>query len=175
MRLDHVAYRTRDRNAAAKFFIEMLGHSISEDVPEGFDINFEDGSVANCLVLVPPERTNHRIKEFLTPSLTEEYHSAPEIFVSDGTEDSIVAKWVDDHGPGIHHVAYEVDSVSDKMKEWESKGIKFLSEKPLTCPGLTQVFTEPHPVTGIIYELIERESQGFCEKNVKNLMESTDE
>jgi len=61
------------------------------------------------------------------------------------------------------------------MKEWsEECGIKFLSEKPLQCPGLIQVFTEPHPVTGIIYELIERESQGFCKENVKDLMESTD-
>lgn len=174
MRLDHIAYRTKDRKEAAKFFTEMLGYSISEDVPEGFDINFEDGSVAKCLVLTPPEKTTQWVKNFLTPSLTEEYHAAPEIFVSDGTDDSIVAKWVEENGPGIHHVAYEVHSVADKMKEWKEKGVKFLSEEPLTCPGLTQVFTEPHPVTGIIYELIERETQGFCKENVKDLMESTD-
>ena len=81
---------------------------------------------------------------------------------------------IEDNGPGIHHISYEVDSVAETMKRWkDEQGIKFLSEEPLTCPGLTQVFTEPHPVTGIIYELIERESQGFCQENVKDLMEST--
>lgn len=179
MRLDHIAYRTRDRIAAAKFFIDTLGYKLSEDIPEGFDIHFEDNSVANCLVLVPPEHTHHRISEVVTNDSHirgEEYHAPPEIFVSDGTEDSIVAKWVEDNGPGIHHIAYEVESVSETMKVWrDEQGIKFLSEEPLQCPGLIQVFTEPHPVTGIIYELIERETQGFCQENVQDLMESTNE
>ena len=59
------------------------------------------------------------------------------------------------------------------MKEWVSMGIEFLSDKPLTCPGLVQVFTKPHPVTGMIYELIERTDKGFCKDNVKDLMNST--
>ena len=60
------------------------------------------------------------------------------------------------------------------MDKWKSKGFaEFASEEPLKCPGLTQVFTKPMKLTGIIYEFIEREAQGFCADNVKDLMNST--
>ena len=60
------------------------------------------------------------------------------------------------------------------MREWENKGFaEFTSKDPLKCPGLVQVFTKPSILTGIIYEFITREDQGFCKDNVKMLMEST--
>ena len=106
------------------------------------------------------------------------YHLPPEIFVSDGTPDSVVGQWVAARGGvgGIHHLAYEVESVKDTMTEWREKGYaEFTTQDPLTCPGLTQCFTKPSELTGVIYEFIERDSssQGFCKDNVKDLMEST--
>ena len=60
------------------------------------------------------------------------------------------------------------------MEEWSMKGyVEFATEAPLTCPGLVQIFTKPSELTGVIYELIERENHGFCQTNVKALMEST--
>ena len=60
------------------------------------------------------------------------------------------------------------------MEEWKKKGYaEFYSDKPLSCPGLVQVFTKPSELTGVIYELITREGEGFCKDNVKALMEST--
>ena len=84
--------------------------------------------------------------------------------------------WVAERGGigGVHHIAYQVEDVEAKMKEWRDKGYaEFYSEEPMTCPGLTQVFTKPSKLTGVIYELISREGKGFCEVNVKGLMEST--
>lgn len=101
---------------------------------------------------------------------------APEIFVSEGQPDSIVEKWVNERNGvgGIHHLAYQVDSVENIMKEWKEKGYaEFCSEEPLKCPGLTQVFTKPSELTGTIYEFINRGEQGFCVENVQALMEST--
>ena len=168
MRLDHIAYRVNDRAAAVKFFEKNLGYRIDEDLKEGFDIQFEDGSFAKCFALIPPESLNHGISIF-QPGL----HAPPEIFVSEGSDNSIVADWVKTNGPGIHHVAYEVESVRQTMEQWKLEGVEFLSEEPLTCPGLVQVFSKPHPITGLIYELIERSDKGFCKDNVKNLMKST--
>jgi len=174
MRLDHIAYRTNDRKAAAEFFMNFLDYKISEDLPEGFDIHFEDGTKADCLVMLPKKSALKNSVMFFGTKVKETYHKPPEIFISDGSDSSIVAEWVKkNQGPGIHHVAYEVESVRATMKEWKSKGIKFTSEEPLTCPGLVQVFTEPNLLTGMVYELIEREAQGFCQENVKDLMEST--
>ena len=177
MRLDHVAYRVADRHKTVKFFQEAFNYSIQTE----FEIKFEDSSTAKCFALEPPEKV---LKDMpWTCELggdyihDQTYHLAPEIFVSDGTPDSIVGKWVAARNGvgGIHHLAYQVDSVVDTMKEWRDKGYaEFTTDDPLTCPGLTQCFTKPSELTGVIYEFIEREAQGFCKDNVKDLMESTE-
>ena len=63
------------------------------------------------------------------------------------------------------------------MKEWQMMGYaEFYSSKPIVCkdPDLTQVFTKPSELTGVIYEFISREGVGFCKDSVKKLMESTE-
>lgn len=179
MRLDHIAYRVKDRHETAKFFMNCHGYRILEDLPNGFELKFDDGTTTNCLVLVPSEKINNELPWNINIQIgtaAQTYHIAPEIFISDGPEGSIVGEWVKgrDGIGGVHHMAYQVDDVEATMNEWIEKGYaEFLSDKPLSCPGLDQVFTKPSKLTGIIYELIKREGHGFCEDNVKNLMEST--
>mgnify|MGYP003989875987 CR=1 FL=1 len=173
MRLDHIAYRVSDREAAVKYFNIFLGYIIDPAIPIGFDIQFEDNTFAKCYVLKPPESQSTTTGRIAYGYLGAEWHAPPEIFVSDGSENSIVADWVAKNGPGIHHLAYEVDSVEETMKEWNKMGLEFTTNKPLKCPGLVQAFTLPNSVTGIIYEVIERTTQGFCRDNVKDLMKST--
>ena len=115
---------------------------------------------------------------FTNEEIKTESHAPPEIFVSDGPPGSIVGDWVADRNGvgGVHHIAYQVSDVAGTMKKWKDAGYaEFLSDKPLTCPGLEQVFTKPSELTGVIYELISREGKGFCEDNVKHLMLSTQE
>ena len=103
-------------------------------------------------------------------------HAPSEIFVSSGSVGSIVGDWVAARSGvgGIHHIAYQCDDVAGTMRQWKEAGYaEFLSDEPMTCPGLVQVFTKPSELTGVIYELISREGDGFCEDNVKNLMLST--
>jgi len=182
MRLDHIAYRVKDRYKTAKFFEDAFGYTVGTE----FQIEFDDGSKADCLALVPPEvrhpKTGHWTHKVLMGleheerPIKAEYHAAPEIFISSGPVGSIVGDWVTARGNigGVHHVAYQCDNVADKMKEWKEAGYaEFLSDEPMTCPGLVQVFTKPSELTGVIYELISREGDGFCEDNVKNLMLST--
>ncbi len=183
MRLDHIAYRVANKEKTAQFFIDCFDYSIPKELPEGFEITFEDNTKANCLVLVPPEIIQNRnevpwaIYQKMR-DITHEYHLPPEIFVSEGTKGSIVYDWVQkrDGVGGIHHLAYQVESVAEKMEEWKEKRYaEFTTSEPLTCPGLAQVFTKPSEVTGIIYEFIERGTHGFCKENVKDLMNSTQE
>ena len=179
MRLDHVAYRVGDRHRTARFFIEAFGYRLAEDMPDGFDIQFEDGTSAKCLVLLPPEQVAGGMPWVQGHHFGQEcadYHMPPEIFISDGSNGSIVKDWVEARGGvgGIHHMAYQVDSVEAQMAFMKSLGYsEFTTERPLTCPGLTQVFTKPSELTGMIYEFITREKEGFCKDNVKDLMEST--
>ena len=185
MRLDHIAYRVKDRYKTATFFKSTLGYEIATE----FKIEFQDGTKADCLALTPPEKRSKNIEDWninINPGLITfppktgfNLHAPPEIFISDGLDGSIVGEWVKKREGigGIHHLAYHVDNVEETMKEWQEKGyVEFLSEEPLTCeePKLTQVFSKPSELTGVIYELITREdAKGFCEKNTKQLMEST--
>ena len=179
MRLDHIAYRVADRDKSAEFLIRCFGYRIAEDLPDGFEIKFEDQTKAQCLVLLPPEKRGDSDPwSHLHPQdgREVEYHMAPEIFVSQGSPGSIVAQWVKDRGGigGVHHMAYQVTSVAAKMKEWQEEGYaEFTTAEPLTCPGLVQVFSKPSQLTGVIYEFIEREKHGFCQENVKDLINST--
>ena len=182
MRLDHIAYRAKDRRRTADFFFRAFGYKIGTE----FQIEFDDKSKADCLALVPPEVrhpdtglwTYFSLQAAPYEPIKAEYHAPPEIFVSDGGLGSIVGDWVVERGGvgGIHHIAYQVEDVEGVMNEWKEKGYaEFYSEKPITCedPDLTHVFTKPSELTGVIYEFISREGVGFCKDSVKKLMEST--
>lgn len=186
MRLDHIAYRVADRNKTADFFIKVFGYTIAEEFP----IQFEDETWAKCLVLVPPEKIDDEFQSFTHSfyphkgfwesqekgHIEHKYHLAPEIFISDGSSGSIVKDWVNQRGGigGIHHLAYQVDSVEDKVKEMKELGFfEFTTTEPIKCEGLTQIFTKPSELTGVIYEFIKRDKQGFCKDSVKDLMNST--
>ena len=176
MRIDHIAYRVRDRQAAANFFIKAFGYRIEDD----FQIDFDDGSTAKCFALSPPEVSEdfgdlaESMRSICIYNNTV-YQIPPDIFVSEGSDGSIVKKWVEERGNGgVHHIAYQVDDVLDLMKSWKKKDLAtFTTEEPIVAEGLSQCFTHPHPITGVIYEFIYRTGKGFNVDNVKNLMEST--
>ena len=157
MILDHIAYRVKNRDKTADFLHKALKYNTETQ----FEIIFDNASTAECLVLTPPTDAN------------------PELFVSDGTEDSIVGEWVKNHRNGqggIHHLAYKVDNIEEHVKEWQQNGVEFLTSKVIDCPEdkMKQIFTKPLDVLGgIIIELIEREDKGFCQNSVKDLMNST--
>lgn len=182
MRLDHIAYRVKDRDKTAKFLTDAFGYKVQTE----FDIKLEDGSTAKCIALEPPEKElpalNFQCISYVpvgprVPHQQVMYHMAPEIFVSSGPPGSLIDNWVEQWGRGIggiHHLAYQVDDVEAKMKEWIENGWAFTTNEALKCEDLTQVFSLPHPLTGMIYEFIERKGQqGFCKDNVARLMQST--
>ena len=162
MKLDHIAYRVKDRHEASRFFQSMFGYEVGTE----FDVEFDDGSKAECYALVPP---------IISPVMIRE---GPEIFISDGSTGSVVGDWVEARGGvgGIHHIAYKESDIDQVVNEWKKRDVEFLTDNIIDCPDdkLRQIFTKPLDyLGGIIIELIERGSKGFCEKSVKDLMNST--
>jgi len=154
MKLDHIAYRVARRDEAARLMTQQFGYLIVDE----FLLNFDDGTGTKCYAL--------------------QKNGEPDIFISQGEPGSVVSKWVEDRGGagGIHHIAYFVDDVAAKMNEWKRRRVAtFTTDEPIVAPGLIQAFTEPHPLTGTIYELINRDEGtfGFNAESVKRLMEST--
>jgi len=161
MKLDHIAFRVRDRHKTVDFIKQLLGYTVNDE----FNIVFEDGSTTECFALAGP---------VIPVTLI---HEGPEIFVSDGSPNSIVGKWVEErNGGGVHHLAYSVRDIDKTFIEWKENGVEFLSDSVVDCPedDLRQIFTKPlDHLGGAIIELIERGSKGFCRNSVKKLMEST--
>jgi len=178
MRLDHIAYRVKNRIKTKNWICKAFGYVVADK----FTIKLEDGSKAKCYALKCPNGSYPKTVYLHDPypwDTSTWFHKPPEIFISDGPKGSLIDKWVDEWGRGvgaIHHLAYEVEDVAALMKDWKKKGLaKFLTDKPLVCDdgSLKQIFTTPCSHTGIIYEFIERSDKGFCKENVGKLMDST--
>lgn len=156
MKLDHYAIRCHNKLAAMKFYQDALGYKVQEH----FELDMDDGSKAMCVAMVPSEL------------------GQPDIFISEGTPNSVVDTWIKKYGNGIggiHHVAYAVDNVADAMNQWKKNNwAEFTTDLPIESPDIIQCFTKPHLYTGVVYELVKRLSnKGFNKNNVKKLMQST--
>ena len=184
-RIDHLAFRTLDRQKCVKFFQEALGYRFADEFPIVLDE--EKNDIATCTILEPSNRIRGDLpwtKMFpLYPNAIEimqqEYVLAPELFISEGSPGSLVHDWASKrNGGGLHHIALQVSensSVKEEMKKWLDNGWveDFTTSEPIVCAELVQVFTRPSSITGIIFELIERKEAGFCRSSVRELMLST--
>ena len=71
--------------------------------------------------------------------------------------DSPVKKFLEDRGPGIHHVCFEVDDIYTSIKELKEKNIRVIGEKyRIGVEGYKVVFIHPKSTGGILVELAEK-------------------
>jgi methylmalonyl-CoA/ethylmalonyl-CoA epimerase len=70
-------------------------------------------------------------------------------------EDTPVGKFLSNRGPGMHHVAYEVDDVSAALDELAAEGAELIDERPRRgLFGLQVAFVHPHAVHGVLAEIV---------------------
>ena len=71
--------------------------------------------------------------------------------------DSPVKKFLEDRGPGIHHVCFEVDDIYTSIKELKENNIRVIGEKyRIGVEGYKVVFIPPKSTGGILVELAEK-------------------
>ena len=71
--------------------------------------------------------------------------------------DTPVGRFLSRRGPGMHHVAYEVDDLAGELARLEGEGAELID--PVPRPGLfgMQVaFVHPDSVHGVLAELVQR-------------------
>ena len=72
------------------------------------------------------------------------------------SEDSAVAKFIEKKGEGIHHIAFDVDSVADALAEVEAKGVQLIDKAPRKgAEGLNIAFLHPKSTCSVLTELCE--------------------
>lgn len=71
--------------------------------------------------------------------------------------DSTIAKFIENRGQGIHHIAYKVDDgVQKALAECESKSIRVIDKAPRKgAEGLQIAFLHPKSTQGVLTELCE--------------------
>jgi methylmalonyl-CoA/ethylmalonyl-CoA epimerase len=71
-----------------------------------------------------------------------------------------IGKFIEKRGEGIHHLAFAVTDIEEKLKFAESSGIKLIDAKPrIGAEGLHIAFLHPKSTFGVLTELCEVKSK----------------
>lgn len=145
-KIDHIAIAVRDLEEGIKFFTETLGFSLMRRLHVH---GLRTG-------MISAELEHHQIKFVLCQ----------------GTEpESQVSQLIAGYGPGVGHIALEVDDVESVVANLERQGATFDTDV-IKGPGLTQAFSSRDPNSGLSFEFIKRTSeQGFLAENVQQLFD----
>ncbi|MEO0072536.1 MAG: FeoA domain-containing protein [candidate division WOR-3 bacterium] len=126
--LAEVVLAVKDTEKAAQFFEELLGIKFLEN----FELATEKIKVKSAQV----GQTAFQVMESTAP-------------------DSVVAKFLDKHGEGFHHIAFLVNDLSLWIKKLQEKGIKLVPAEPVVSERGRYIFIHPSDALGVLIELIE--------------------
>ena len=77
--------------------------------------------------------------------------------VTGTTPDSAISKFVQAHGPGIHHIAFAVGSIGDALADLKAKGVRLIDETPRHGKENSLIaFVHPKSTQKVLYEFVER-------------------
>jgi len=128
--IDHIGIAVKSIETALPFYIESLGlkcMAVEVVETEGVRVAFLDAN-------------NVKI-ELLEPLNNE----------------GPVFKFIEKRGEGIHHIAFGVQSIEERISELKEKGVRMLNDVPKEGAGQSLVaFMHPKSGHGVLYELCEK-------------------
>lgn len=75
-------------------------------------------------------------------------------------DDSAISKFIEKRGEGIHHVAFSVTSIQERIDELKDKGVQMIQDVPKDGAGGSLVaFMHPRSAHGVLYELCEKKGE----------------
>jgi methylmalonyl-CoA/ethylmalonyl-CoA epimerase len=70
------------------------------------------------------------------------------------SEDSTIAKFIENRGEGVHHIAFAVPDVAGALAEVEANGVRLIDKAPRGgAEGLSIAFLHPKSTGGVLTEL----------------------
>ena len=70
--------------------------------------------------------------------------------------EGVIAKFIETRGEGMHHIAFEVESINDALKAMADKGAAMIDETPRKGVENTDVaFMHPKGTRRVLIELVE--------------------
>ena len=128
MQIDHLGIAVRSLDRALEFYRDQLGLNVSLR-----------------------ETVEHeRVKVAMLPV------GEPRIELLEPTEsDSVIGKFLDKRGEGLHHVAIRVPDLGASVERLKSAGARLLNEPRAGAGGHLYVFVHPSSTGGVLVELIQ--------------------
>jgi methylmalonyl-CoA/ethylmalonyl-CoA epimerase len=133
MKIDHIGIATGGIAEVANFYREALGLKI-EEIEE----------VAEQKVRVAMLPIGESRIELLEPT----------------TSDSPISKFLAKRGPGIHHLAIQVEDIRESLRKMKDEGARLIDEEPRTgAGGCLVAFVHPSSTGGVLVELVEHQKR----------------
>jgi len=130
MKIDHIGIATNDIEQLASIYRDALGLNVVETE--------EVASQKVRVAMLPVGESRIELLEATA-------------------DDSPISKFLAKRGPGIHHVAFNVDDIRAALAELKSKGARLIDEEPRTgAGGCLVAFIHPSSTGGVLIELVER-------------------
>ena len=128
-RLDHIAVLVEDLDQALSFWQDQLGLTLD---------HVETVSSMEVKIAFLPLGESEI--ELVQPTIA----------------DSGLAKFLEKHGPGLHHICIEVEDISAKVADLQEKGVRLIDENPITMDdGRKLAFLHPKSAGSVLIELYE--------------------
>jgi len=128
-KLDHIGIAVKDLGQAIKLYQEAFGIEPS--------LVYESEYTKAKIAFFPVGET--RI-ELIQPTNPE----------------SVVGKFLEKKGEGIHHISFKVKDVDQSLMEIESKGVQLIDKKSRQVRENERVaFLHPKSTNGVLFELIQ--------------------
>lgn len=129
-KVDHIGIAVRNIEDSLPYYTETLGLKlihIEEVLSEKVRVAFIDSGNVKLELLQPIDET------------------------------SAVHSFIEKKGEGIHHVAFGVTNIQQRLNELKEKGVRLIQETPKIGAGGAQVaFIHPKSSGGVLYELCDK-------------------
>jgi len=129
MKIDHIGIATEAIEQASGFYRDALGLAVG-------DIEVVSEQKVRVAMLPIGET---RI-ELLEPT----------------SSDSPISKFLAKRGPGIHHIAIQVEDIRKSLEKLKREGARLIDEEPRTgAGGCLVAFVHPSSTGGVLVELVQ--------------------
>lgn len=152
LHVDHIGVAVADLDVALGFYRDVLGFTV-----EHVEVNVEQGVREAMLVVGPVASSEGAVPGGSVGGWTGEASGSTEIqLLAPLTSDSVLAKFLNRSGPGVHHVAYAVDDVEADCTRLRARGLRVLWDhaRPGTR-GSRVNFVHPADAGGVLLELVQ--------------------
>jgi methylmalonyl-CoA/ethylmalonyl-CoA epimerase len=129
--IDHIGIAVKDIGQAGKFYTDILG------------IQMQDQEVVS----------EQKVRVAFLP-ITDS-----EVELLESTEpDGPVAKYIENRGEGVQHIAFRVENIDEALEELKAKGVRLIDQEARKGAGGARIaFIHPKETNGVLVELCQRD------------------